>query len=200
MLGRGFRVGAPVVAGLLALLLLGLAAEAEPRRWVPVAGRSQVGFGAGFPLGDFTGRGEDLSGEFRADPSDLRLGVTGTLRVAVQGLRTGVSGRDRDMWKVMEAERFPRIRFAVESVESSFPAITDKADVLLTIKGSLLIRDVERPMTFLGRVRFRDDRLWVRGEATLRMTDFGIPPPKKLFLAVRDQMTVSFDLTLAPAE
>jgi hypothetical protein len=31
------------------------------------------------------------------------------------------------------------------------------------------------------------------------MTEFGISPPKKLFLAVRDEVTVGFDLTLAPA-
>ena len=167
---------------------------------MPVAGKCQVAFGATFPLRDFSGRTESLSGEFVTDPSDLRQGATGILRISVTGLRTGVDGRDRDMWKALEAERFPQVRFAVEHVEPSFHSVTDKADVLLTIRGQMVIRNVERPMTFLGRVRFRDERLWVRGESTLRMTDFGITPPKRFFLAVRDQVTVSFDLTLAPAE
>ncbi len=190
---------ATAVSLLLCLALGAAEARAEPQRWLTVAGKSTVSFQAHYPFGDFTGQGEDLSGEFKADSSDLRQGVSGTLRVAVKGLRTGVNGRDQDMRRALEAERFPDMRFAIESVEPSFPSITDRTDVLLTIKGSLLIRDVERPMTVLGRVRVRDGRLWVRGEATLRMTDFGITPPKRLFLAVRDQVAVAFDLTLEAA-
>lgn len=192
---------APTTVGalLLALALSAGAAGAEPQRWVTVPGQGTVSFKAHYPLGDFDGRDEDLSGEFKADSSDLRQGVSGSLRVAVKGFRTGVRGRDEDMRKLLEAERFPDIRFAVESIEASFPSITDRTDVLLTINGSLLIRDVERPLSFLGRARLRDKRLWVRGEATLKMTDFGVTPPKKLFLAVRDQLAVAFDLTLEPA-
>ena len=165
-----------------------------------MAGKSEVAFTAGFTLGDFRGRTESLTGQFTADPSDLRQGTTGVLLVTVRGLRTGVEGRDRDLYTALDAERFPEMRFTVEQVEASFHSVTDKTDVLLTINGRMLIRDIERPMTFLGRVRLRDDRLWARGEARLRLSDFGIGPVRRLFLKVRDEVGVSFDLTLAPAD
>jgi len=196
------RRAASLIGGCLSLILPFLGAPAvgaEAGRWVPVPGKSQVGFEAKFPLGDFAGRGERLEGEIKLDPADLRRSVAGILRVDVLGLRTGLDGRDRDMRKTLEADRFPVIRFTVESVEASFPSVTDKADVLLTIRGQMLIRDVERPLTFLGRARFRDGELWVRGDATVKFTEFGMAPPKRLFVAVRDAVMVSFDLTLAPA-
>src|SRR6185436_17856776 len=140
-----------------------------------------VAFDATFTLGDFGGKNERVTGGFTLDRSDLRHGATGVLQVDAAGFRTGVDGRDRDLAQTIDARRFPQIRFTVEHVEPSFGSLTDKTDVLLTVKGVMLIRDVERPMTFLSRVRLRDDRLWVRGESILRMTDFGISPPKRLF-------------------
>jgi polyisoprenoid-binding protein YceI len=175
-------------------------AGAEARQWAPVAGKSSVEFRAGFPLGDFTGRGEEMTGQFRADLGNLRQGVMGTLRVPVGSLRTGSSGRDKDMRNALEADRHPNIQFVSDGVEASFGSVTDKADVLLTIHGRLTIRGTERPVTFLGRVRLRDDRPWVRGDATLKLSDFGISRPRRLLLSVRNEVTVSFDLVLAPAE
>ncbi len=196
---------------LLLLLLTGallLAIEpvsAEPRTWRPVAGKSEVIFAAKFRVGDFSGRTAAVSGEFKLDPADLRHPVSGSLTVEASTLKTGVDGRDRDLRKALETDRFPQIRFQVESVEASFPTITDKADVLLTIHGQMFIRDVQRPMTFLGRVRSREagrdgTGLWVRGDAPLKMMDFGITPPRRLFMAVHDQVVVTFDLMLNPAE
>lgn len=182
----------------LATLLLAGRADAELRPWTPVAGKSEVAFTASFPLGDFTGRAQDIAGEFRADSTDLRLGVTGVLRIRAAGLRTGDDGRDRDMHRALAVEQHPEIRFTVQRIDASFPSASDRADVLLTISGLMSIRGVERSMVFPGRARLRDDKFWVRGEGEIRMSDFGIPPPARLFLSVKDNVLVTFDVTLAP--
>jgi len=167
---------------------------------VPLPGQSRVGFEARFPLGDFSGRAEQVAGQFQGDPEDLRRPVTGALTVEVRSLSTGLRGRDRDMRRALEADAHPEIRYTVTGLEASFPAVSDRSDALLTIRGLLAIRGVERPVRFLGRVRSRDGRLWVRGDATIRLSDFGIPPPRRLFMAVRDEVVLTFDLTLAPAD
>jgi polyisoprenoid-binding protein YceI len=182
----------------VAACLPGRAAWAEPGRWAVLPGKSQVAFDAKFSMGDFSGTGEKVVGGFTLDPADLRVPVTGVATVEVAGLTTGLGGRDRDMRKALEAERFPTMRFTVEGVEASFPSVTDKADVLLTIRGQMLIRDVERPLTLLGRARFRDALIWVRGDGTVRMTDFGIARPRRLLMTVADQLIIRFDLTLSP--
>jgi polyisoprenoid-binding protein YceI len=184
----------------LCIALLAASAPAETRRLLAVAAKSSVAFEGTHPLGDFGGRAEGVTGEFQADPADLRAGITGVLRIRTASLRTGNESRDRDMRRVLEAGKHPEIRFTIGAVEPSFSSITPGADVLLTVKGGLALRGVERPLAFLARARLRDDQIWVRGESKLRLTDFGIPPPRRLFLAVGDQVSVSFDVTLEAAE
>jgi polyisoprenoid-binding protein YceI len=188
-----------LLAGLL-ITLLAAPAPAESRRWIPTPTRSAVAFEATHRLGDFGGRAEGVTGEVQADPADLRAGITGVVRVRIAAMRTGNDGRDRDMRKLLDADRHPEIRFTIVAVEASFNSITPSADVLLTVKGGLALRGVERPMAFLARVRLRDDRIWVRGESHLRLTDFGITPPRRFFFTVGDQVGVNFDLTFEPAE
>jgi polyisoprenoid-binding protein YceI len=189
-----------VIAAAAALLALSVAGAAwgDPRQWAPVAGKSRVGFEASFPLGDFSGRGEEVAGEFRADTADLKQGVTGTFSVRVRSLRTGLKGRDKDLWAALGADQHPEIRFTVESVEASFKSVTATSDVLLTIRGVLSIRGAERVVVWPGRVRLQDGKAWVRGETRLRMSDFGIPTQRRFFLAVKDEVLASFDLLLEP--
>jgi hypothetical protein len=59
---------------------------------------------------------------------------------------------------------------------------------------------VERPLVFLARARLIGDRIWVRGESRLRLTDFGIEPPRRLLFRVGNEVGVSFDVTLKPAD
>ena len=188
-----------LLAGMLVTVLL-LPASAESRRWLPNPAKSVVTFDATHQLGDFSGRGEGVTGEFQVDTADLRAGITGVARVRVAALRTGNETRDRDMRKVLDVDRFPEIRFTIGSVEPSFNAVTSSADTLLTIKGGLALRGVERPITFLARVRLREDRVWVRGESRIRLTDFGVQPPSRLFFKVGNEVTIGFDLTLEPSE
>jgi polyisoprenoid-binding protein YceI len=194
------RTGLVVLGILVAVAFAATDAGAEAKRWTTVAGKSQVSFDASFPLGDFAGRAEEVAGEFWGDPGDLRQGVTGALRVRTTALRTGVDGRDRDMWRALSGERYPEIRFTVQRVEPSFPSVTDRSDVLLTVSGLMQVHGVERPVVFPGRVRLRDDRLWVRGETRIQMRDFGIDPPRRFFLRVADSVLVGFDLLLAVAD
>jgi len=197
------KVRRAFLSAALAVAACGLAATAargEPRRWTTVAGKSQVAFEASFPLATFAGRSEDVAGDVRADPNDLRHPVTGTIRVNSATVRTGLEARDREMWKVLAVDRYPEMRFTLEHVEASFPSVTDRSDVLLTISGRMLIHGVERPAVFPGRVRQREDKLWVRGESELRMSEFRIEPPRKFFLKVSDTVLVSFDLLLVAAD
>lgn len=172
------------------------AVDGEPRRWVTVAGKSEVSFTASFPLGNFTGRTEGVGGVFRADPQNLRQVVSGSLQVNPATLKTGDNGRDRDMWKLLAVERYAEIRFTVERVEPSFPSVADRSDVLVTITGRMLIRGVERPLVFPGRVRRRNNGLWVRGETQIKMSEFGISPPSRFFFQVADTVLVGFDVQL----
>lgn len=199
------RVLRPLALALMCLSLLAAPlapeARAEPRRWVPVAGKGTVGFDASHALfGGFSGTSEQPAGEFEGDSGDLKKGVTGWLAVNVGTIKTGEDGRDRELWKALDHVHFPEIRFVIERMETSFPSVSEQTDVLLTIHGTLTIHGVTRPMTFPGRIRLRDKKLWVRGENHIKMSEFGISPPRRLLIKVKDTVLASFNLNLAPAE
>jgi polyisoprenoid-binding protein YceI len=182
---------------LLVLSVLGyVQVQAEPVRWVVVPVKSFVVFEAGHPLGDFSGRADEFTGEVRLDPTDLKQGVSGALEVRARALHTGVNGRDRDMWRSLNADQHPQMRYTIEGVDASFASLTERSDITLTIRGTMRISGTERPMSFSGRARLRDERIWVRGESALRLTEFRIPPPSRLLFSVRDDVTLRFDLVL----
>lgn len=193
------RAMIPAIA-LLALLSTAAGAATEPRLYVVVTGRSQVMFDASYPLGDFSGSTEDVTGEVRVDPANISQGITGSVTVNPARFKTGIDARDRDLRKTLEVEKYGEIRFRVEEVWASFPSVAERVDVTLKITGIMLLHGVERAKTWTGRARVEEGKLWVRGETELKLTDFGILPPKKFFLAVGDAVRVSFDLRLAPKE
>ena len=185
---------------LFALLLVPTGADGEPKSYSVVAGKSRVTFDASYPLGDFSGASEAVTGQLRLDPANLPLGVTGSVAADPAGLRTGNARRDSDLKKTLETDRYGEIRFSAEEVKSSFPSLAEHTDVILRISGVLRLRGVERPTAWTARARLERGMIWVRGETDLKLTDFGITPPKRFFLAVGDGVRAAFDLRLAPAE
>lgn len=189
--------------GLLTIALLGLSisgpALAETQRWVVESGKSRVGFDAFHPFGNFSGVSETPSGEVEVDIEDLKKPITGSLTAPVASLRTGKTGRDKDLWRALDGEHHPDIRFRIDKVESSFASLTENTDVLLTLHGVLFMRGVERPVSFLGRIRLRQGGLWVRGENRIRPADFGAPPLRSWLISMKDYVLATFDLTLSKA-
>ena len=185
---------------LFVLLLVPTSADGEPKSYAVVAGKSRATFDATYPLGDFSGATEAVTGQLRLDPANIPLGVAGSVTANPTGLRTDNARRDSDLRKTLETDRYGEVRFNAEEVKSSFPSLAEHTDVILRISGVLRIRGVERPTTWTARARLEGGMIWVRGETDLKLTDFGITPPKRFFLAVGDGVRVGFDLRLAPAE
>jgi polyisoprenoid-binding protein YceI len=156
-----------------------------------------VGFDAFHPLGNFSGVSETPSGEVELDREDLRRPIKGDLGVPVARLRTGKTGRDKDLRRALEGERHPEIRYRIDKVESSFASLADNTDVLLTLHGVLSMRGTDRPVSFMGRVRLRQGSLWVRGENRIRPADFGVPPLRSWLVSMKDHILATFDLILS---
>ena len=193
----------PALAVLAATLLgtsIPTAATAEIQRWTVEAGKSRAGFDAFHRYGNFSASSETPSGEIEADIGDLKQPVKGSLRVPVATLRSGKTGRDKDIRSALDVERHPEIRYRIEKLESSFPSLAENNDVLLTIHGVLSMRGVERPVTFAGRIRLRQGTLWVRGESFIKPPEFGAPLLRHWLLSMKDSVLATFDLVLSKAQ
>lgn len=94
--------------------------------------------------------------------------------------------------KQLDVARFPRITLDSQSLEPGPGAGTWRMLSTLTLHG------VSRQVDFLIAWQQKGDRLEVRGQKKLRLTDFQIKPIRLAFgaLRVKNEFDVSFDLTL----
>jgi len=128
-------------------------------------------------------------------PDVLKAGAVRSFQlvVPVEGLKSGKSGLDRNMYKALKAKDHPEILFRLSRLTlepSGNGASSVKADGLLTVAGQ------ERAVTLRPEIKAEDGRLRVEGQQELRMTDFGVKPPSLMLGAVRtkNEVTVHYHI------
>ena len=97
--------------------------------------------------------------------------------------------RDASMYETMESVRFPKASFEIkESVA--------KGGNTYLLKGTMNLHGVSRAMNFEGSIAEEEGKVRIKAKSIMKMTDFGIKPPKMVFLTVRDQVDLSVDVVL----
>ena len=112
--------------------------------------------------------------------------ITGTVAVGLRSLASDNAKRDEHMQEALASEQFPEARYTFGSVRKNAKGYA--------IDGSLTLHGVTKPLTL--QATFEDDgpKLLMHGTGSLLMSDFGIVPPTLLFLTVRDQVDIRFDI------
>ncbi|GEM_PF-3157133 len=159
--------------------------------WTLIPSLSRVGFDGKSTLHDFSGVTSDLSGSLEAKlshPSDHPKAI---IKVRSKMLKTGISGRDEEMYSTLAVNKYPEIRFSLLSFQSK--KIDPKHEKVVGIAhGKMSIhgisKEVDMPTTlFLDSSR----RLHVEGEMPMDITDYKIVPPSKLgFISMNKMVKV----------
>jgi polyisoprenoid-binding protein YceI len=146
-------------------------------------------------------------GEAASDPADAAglealvrdAGVTGfEVKVPVRTLKSKKDGLDKNLYKAMEADAHPDVRFTL----ASYTVTGRDGDTLrVSAPGSLLVHGVTREVTLTGRMWKDDAGLWLAGVHPVKMTDHGIKPPTMMMgtLRTRDRVDVHYRLLLIPS-
>lgn len=169
---------------------------AQRQRYEVIGSLSRVGFDAKSTLHDFSGVTTEVSGFFtgRLDASGS---LAGKVAAKVAELKTGVSGRDEEMLKVLEASQHPELAFALErlEVQQSDPAAHTARAVA---HGTFTIRGVGKPLAVpLEFSVDRSRRLVVAGEVKLLLSEFGVEPPTVAgAIKVEDEVKIWISLRL----
>ena len=181
-----------------ALLLLAAAANAatlKPAGWLRVEGDST--------LHKWTSTTTAVELELvladeKADPV-LAIGESkvksATLTVPVATLLSGEKGLDKNMRKAMNAEKHPAVVYKIASYQL---VKGEDGRRFAKAAGELTINGQTRPAELSLELRAAGEELSVSGAYGLKMSEFGIPPPKLMMgaIKVRDDVVVRFDLTL----
>ena len=97
------------------------------------------------------------------------------------------------MWKALNSERHPAIQFVLTNYD-----VARAAPSRGTLQGTLMINGTTRPVTLPVAFEGAEGALRVTGTYALKMTDWGVAPPKLMMGAMKvgETVTVRFDLLL----
>ncbi len=163
-------------------------------RYVPAKNRCAAGFDGESTLHKFAGNTTAVTGWVEFEKGRHETTARAEFVVDARTLDTGNESRDKEMHeKHLESAKFPELRF---SLASQTPWSQDGA---FAMTGTLEIHGAKKDVTFacVGKLR-RDGWLHVKGELAAKLTDYGIKPPSKLVVSVRDDINIWFELWAKP--
>lgn len=154
----------------------------EPHDYEIVPELSRVAFDAKSTLHDFTGVTQNVRGTFRIDFDDPQGAWTGSVRCDATTLKTGVDGRDSNMWEYLDTKNHPAIEFTLEKFEAAKDGVdvakqTAKGEVV----GTMRIRGKQKSVRMPVQLEIdAQKRLIVKGEMPLSLPDYDVPVPSQL--------------------
>lgn len=154
----------------------------EPHDYEIVPELSRVAFDAKSTLHDFTGVTQNVSGSFRIDFDDPQGAWTGSVRCDATTLKTGVDGRDSNMWEYLDTKNHPAIEFTMVK----FEPVKDGVDVAKQtakgeVVGTMSIRGKQKEVRMPVQLEIdAQKRLIVKGEMPLSLPDYEVPVPSQL--------------------
>jgi len=176
---------------------------------------SRATFKSDAPLETFVGNtaAEGVAGTLTVDPARPQA-ASGTIKVDMNLVRTGVDKRDADMrgknFLDTEVEANRWVTFEMKSVEIAGPlepgkAIPAKVRGILTVKQKPVERTADATVTWIKltleqvesqkRFGFTADNIKVRARLATTFTDHGMQVPQQLFFKVSNDIQLETDLT-----
>jgi polyisoprenoid-binding protein YceI len=176
---------------------------------------SRATFKSDAPLETFVGNtaADGVAGTLTVDPARPQA-ASGTVKVDMNLVRTGVDKRDADMrgknFLDTEVEANRWVTFEMTSVEIAGPlepgkAIPAKVRGILTVKQKPVERTADATVTWIKltpeqlesqkRFGFTVDNIKVRARLATTFTDHGMQVPQQLFFKVSNDIQLETDLT-----
>jgi polyisoprenoid-binding protein YceI len=134
------------------------------------------------PMADFSGTNVAVTGTAAWDKS------SGTLKAEVlvdlAKWNSGSALREKHTLAMFEVDRFPQAAFSVSGTAA------EAAGTNVTLKGTLELHGVKRPLEIPGRLKMETDRVDFSGDFTLRLTEWSMKRPSLLGAQVDDIVKV----------
>jgi polyisoprenoid-binding protein YceI len=172
------------------LLMLANVAVAQ----VP-AGRvksAELWFDAKASLGPFRGITKVAHGQMSGGPT--LASVRGFVEFQATSLSTDNGMRDKDMRKTLDVEKFPVIRFDLDSVGVR----TETADsARIDLIGRMTIHGVTKPLRIPTNLRRQGTEIRVTGGCDLFLPAYGVTKLKRMLgvLSMEETIRMGFDVT-----
>lgn len=138
---------------------------------------------------------ENQQGTLLADFEDGKLTKIKQLDfyVIAESLKSGKSGMDKNTYKALNTSKHKQIVFKLTKVNSINSSGSNSYKVATT--GSLMIAGSTKPIDITFDIKVDGSKITLSGSKTLKMTDFGVDPPKAMFgtITTGDAVDIKFE-------
>ncbi len=96
--------------------------------------------------------------------------------------------RDEHMYELLQVEKFKTISFDIKSIT--------KNESDYEIKGALTLNGVTKNIKAKIIINQQNNQISLNGGFSFNLTDFDLEPPKMVFLTVRNQIDITYNISL----
>lgn len=166
---------------------------------VKTTGATQmVQFVSDAPLERIVGRTSDVTGNLSVDLTNLSTNASGSIRVNLQTLDTGLSVRNQHMRENhLHTSAYPEAVFTIRSIVSADPAnISGGGTATTLLRGDLELHGVKKEYEMLGQINYDHvaGLLTARFHWDLQLADHLIPRPEFLFMKLSETQEITVEL------
>jgi hypothetical protein len=196
--------------GLPALVIVagGAGAQAKPGTLrLPVRADSRLWLEGTSNVKDWTCKATSMEALIAVDASSVDSQDEATIAKSLRGvdvivpvrmLKCGDRHMEANMYTALKAPAPPAVSYIIADFEISQSA---DDDLIVQATGKMSVAGVERPVSVRVKTeRLPDGTRRARGTVPIRMTDFGIEPPRPWFGVLRtgDKVNVQFEIYVSP--
>ena len=144
--------------------------------------KSTISYNAKHVLHAWDGVNDNISGVIIYDNVISKIAIA----AKVVDFDSGNSGRDSHSLEVLEALKFPNIKFYSDDISIQGNAVT--------FKGDIEFHGQKKPIKVLGTVDDNENLINVTGKFQIIPTEFSIKLPSFMLIEMEDYLNISFDI------
>ncbi|MER3318264.1 YceI family protein [Flagellimonas lutimaris] len=147
-------------------------------------------------LHDWEEVAEQKSGSIALDNTG-ELPKINTLKFTVEAesLKSGKGAMDKNTYKALDTKKHKQIVFNMKSVKSVSPVVSVSNRYKVVATGDLTISGSTNTIDLPFNLTINGDKVLLEGKKALKMTDYGVEPPKALLgtITTGDEIEVHFN-------
>ncbi|MBO9540729.1 YceI family protein [bacterium] len=184
-----------------ALLLAGIwgvgtphVAQAAKAPGITVSPESKIWFDGDSTLHGFSFKSKKHEVTAAGSASGARLDKL-EVEIPVKQLKSGDGTMDGNMYRALDADKYPTIRFSMNNAKVKATG----GDLDVDAIGTLTIAGTEKPITLKAEGKIDGNTFRIKGSKELLMSEYGVKPPVISLLvakiSVKDRVVIRYDLT-----